>query len=108
MYKIWLRQYPDEPRYGINLRKTVLVMKLSLAFSLALTVSVHASVLGQKVNLQKKNITLKALLTELQKQTNYRFMYKKGILEKSLPVNLDLQNAPLSEVMEIAFKDQPF
>lgn len=108
MYKIWLRQYPDEPRYGVNLRKTVLVMKLSLAFSLALTVSVHASALGQKVNLQKKNITLKELLNELQTQTKYRFMYKKGILDSAMPINLDMRDAPLSEVLEAAFKNQPF
>src|SRR5690606_4903916 len=39
-------------------------------------------------------------------QTSYRFMYKRGVLDKAHPVSIEVTDRPLEEVLKLAFKDQ--
>ncbi len=73
MRKKWLCQLLG----GHRKRKVLLVMKLCISLMLFFTLGLSASTLGQqeRVNLDLKNVSIKVLFDEIQKQTNLFFVF---------------------------------
>ncbi len=53
------------------------------------------------------NVPLKTIFSAIQKQTGYGFFYDPALLAEAKRVTLSFQNAPLSEVLVLVFKNQP-
>ena len=83
------------------------IMKLTTVFILLLTAGVFASGKAQRVTLSMDQASIKEVLTELKKQTDYRFLYREDILEKLQPVTVHVTGKPLDEVLEQLFRDEP-
>jgi TonB-linked SusC/RagA family outer membrane protein len=59
------------------------------------------------VTLQAKNDPLEYVLKKLQQQTSLSFIYENDLLEKASPVTFNVVNMPLTQVLDLCFKNQP-
>ena len=87
--------------------KIQLIMKLTLMLFMVAIFQVSAATYAQKVTIKVKGATLKQVFEEIQKQTNYDFLYNPRDLEMSKPVNLAVENAGLKQALDYCFNDQP-
>lgn len=94
---------------GINLslqipRKFCLLMKLYLAFTLALCMQVSATTFSQgvKVSLEVKNVSLEQLIKEIKSRSDMRFLYNHEEISEAKRLSLQLRDATVEEVMEQA------
>ncbi|HTM98590.1 MAG TPA: SusC/RagA family TonB-linked outer membrane protein, partial [Pedobacter sp.] len=85
----------------------VIYMKLTLLFTLLLTVQVFAS-RAQNVSMRLENATLKSVLLDLRKQTNYSFIVQDEQLKLAKPISVNLSDKPLLQALAIIFEHQPF
>jgi len=90
-----------------GLFKTLLIMNLTTVFLFAICLSVNAEVFSQKVSLSEKNSSLEKVFKEINRQTNYTFVYTESLLKKSKSINLKVQNASIDLVLEMCLKEQP-
>ena len=81
-------------------RKTILIMKLSVFF-LLLAMQISAVNYGQKyLNLQESNIALQDVLKKIENQSSFRFYYSNDVLPSQKLVSINVVNASLDNVME--------
>lgn len=59
---------------------------------------------NEKLNLQLRNATLKEMFSAIEKQTNYKFLYRDDVLE-NIQVNVSASNALLTEVLNKALEN---
>lgn len=89
------------------MRKTLLMMKLTAIFWLALCLNVSAKGFSQNISLSMENVTLEKVFKEIKRQTGYTFAYTKALLQKSKQVTININNSPIEKVLELCFQDQP-
>jgi TonB-linked SusC/RagA family outer membrane protein len=82
-------------------------MKITAIFLLTASLAVSARTNSQTITLKVKDASLDKVFAEVKKQTGYSFVYKTEILEKAKTVDLNVVNAPLKQVLDLCFKDQP-
>src|SRR6187402_2573894 len=83
-------------------------IQVSLLLLLIACMELHATGFAQvKINLQLKESSLKQLLDEVEKQTDYRFVYHTGTLPEDKKVSIHVTNASLDEVLTKAFAGIP-
>jgi len=86
------------------LEKILLIMKLTtfLIFINLLQISAIGYSQNEKLSLQLNNATLKEMFAAIEKQTNYKFLYRDDVLEKQL-VSINATEKPLDEILQNAF-----
>ena len=89
------------------LTKTLLVMKFSAFFILVACLHANADGFAQRVSISEKNVSIKDVFKVIEKQTEYQFFYNERLLKQAKRVNIELSNAPVEQVLEACFKDQP-
>ena len=86
------------------LSKALLVMKIATFFLLVGVLQVSAKGFGQgKLNLKYKNAEISGILSGIEKQTHYRFLYNdqlRGIRQK---VTIDVENADIKQALDYLF-----
>jgi TonB-linked SusC/RagA family outer membrane protein len=87
--------------------KTALKMKITTVLLFAATLQVCAIGMAQKVTLKFKNDEISTVFKEIEKQTNYSFVYGEEQLAASKKINLSLRNEKLEVALSLIFKDQP-
>lgn len=84
---------------GISLKKTMLVMKISV-FMLLLAMQISAKDFAQNtITLNLKGTTLEKVFKAVEKQTPYRFFYSDDVVPVNMPVTISVQEASLDAVM---------
>lgn len=79
-------------------------IQVSLLLLLIACMELHATGFAQvKINLQLKETSLKQVLDEVEKQTDYRFVYHTGTLPEDKKVSIHVTNATLDDVLSKAF-----
>ena len=61
------------------------------------------SEIAERISLQLREISIKNLLNEVEKQTPYRFVYHTGTLPEDKKVTINVTNAGLDEVLSKVF-----
>src|SRR5665213_2682054 len=89
-----------------SVTKMLLIMKLTV-FLLIITMQVSAKGYSQTLTLSLKDVPLANVFSAIEKQTGYYFTYTRELLQNTTPVNLEVKNAGLKEVLDICLKDQP-
>ena len=82
-------------------------MKLTAFFLLIGTLHLSASGNAQRISLTLNNAPLASVFKEIEKQTNFNFIYGKEQLEQSRKVNISVSNMALENVLVLVFRDQP-
>lgn len=98
------------PRYRSSrgFTKTLRIMKLTAIILLAFCLQVSARSDAQIVSLSEKNVSLEKVFKSIKKQTGYDFWYENKLLDNGQKVTIVVNNQPLSQVLDLCFKDQPF
>src|SRR5436305_6095409 len=81
------------------------LMKLTGIFMLFFCL--HASAWGytqDRITLNLESANLKQVLTEIQKKTNYRFLYSQAVIDNKPNVSVHLDNAELIAALNTIFK----
>lgn len=86
--------------------KFFLVMKLTSILLFAACLQVSASGYGQAVTISGRNMALKNVFGQIQKQTGYLFFYSDGDLKNAEKVTIDVKDMDLIEVMDQIFQNQ--
>ncbi len=59
-----------------------------------------------KITLRLKNVTVEEVLTNIEKQTNYRFLYNKDIVNVNRIVDISVRNEWMTQVLDKLFKGE--
>jgi TonB-linked SusC/RagA family outer membrane protein len=89
------------------LTKTWRVMRLTAFILLAACLHVSAATSAQNVSLSVKNGNLVKVFEEIRQQTGYEFLCNVFLLQKAIPVNVNVKNVSVEQALDIVFKDQP-
>src|SRR5690606_14513102 len=85
-------------------------MKRLLLISLILNVTlVHSfayRAVSQVVTLDKRNATLQSILRDIGEQTGYNFLIKEELYDKTVPINIKLNNATLVDALKQSLTPQ--
>lgn len=82
-------------------------MKLLILLTTVACLQVSANGFGQTLSLSLANAPLEQAFKEIKKQTGYSFVYIRDQLKNTQPVNCQVKNAELKEVLDICFRNQP-
>jgi TonB-dependent starch-binding outer membrane protein SusC len=85
---------------GSECRKIVLVMKLTFVFTCVLCLQLSANVHSQtRVTLRLQQVSLNNVFLEIEKRTEYRFLFNDNLLQDEAKVTLDVKNEPVKDVL---------
>jgi len=90
------------------IRKTVLCMKITAFILLAFCLQVSASTMAQNITLSEHKAPLEQVLNEIKQQSGYVFFYNQKWMELAQPVDVDMKNKPLDQVLKVCFSNQPY
>jgi TonB-linked SusC/RagA family outer membrane protein len=62
---------------------------------------------AQTITLSLKKVPVEAALKEIEKRTNYRFVYTNEDLETTHPVTIDVKDASINTLLQRLFEEQP-
>ncbi|MEO8771104.1 MAG: TonB-dependent receptor [Ferruginibacter sp.] len=85
--------------------KVLLLMKLTiilLLFSLQLSANVFSQ---NRITLNIKSVALKAALQQIEKKSDYRFLYNDDVVRSSSRVDIAADNILITEVLDKLFND---
>src|SRR5690349_20428493 len=85
------------------LRKLMRIMKIAFILLFAACMNVYADGFAQKLTLSEKNASLEKVLRKIHVQSGYLFFYELDLLKKAHPVNIQVKDAALDEVLNICF-----
>lgn len=97
----------DERLRPVAIKKTLRIAKALTIILLVFSFQSSAKDLVQEITLSLKNVKLETVFKEIQKQTDYRFIYTQEQLETSQKVSLEVKKAQLENVLQLCFKEQP-
>jgi TonB-linked SusC/RagA family outer membrane protein len=92
--------------YISSTQKILLIMKITLVLLLAFMLNVNAKTFGQNVNLKLNNASVQQVFEEISKQTGYSFLYSDSKLKNTHPVNVNVTNAAVTDVLNNVLADQ--
>ncbi len=87
--------------------KTLLVMKFTVLFFLAICLQAGAVGYSQTVTMSLKNAPLQKVFMEINRQTGFQFFYKDELLDKAGHVDITVKETPLRQVLDICFAKLP-
>ena len=107
------RSLPAKSPYGRNKegrfrRKIFLVMKMTTILLTVVCLQISAKGLSQQVSLSLRNVPLERVFHEIRVQTGYNFVYNDDWLQSARKISIKVDKMPLSGVLDICFRDQPF
>src|SRR4030095_13302326 len=87
--------------------KGFIIMKLVVLLTTVLCLQAAAEGYAQTINLSLKDAKLERVFKEIEKQSDYRFVYTREQLESTTALSVDVKNASIKTVLDICFKGQP-
>jgi len=92
---------------GSRVTQTMLIMKLTAIVLLTACLQVSAKSNGQnRITISVKNAPLEKIFEAIEKQSTYVVWCEKALLQGTIPVNLNVSNALVDQVLAVALKDQ--
>ena len=89
-----------ELKHTIRIMKITTVLTLIAIFQLSAT-SLHSQ--NAKVSINRNNLPLKEFINEIERQTDYLFMYSEKEIDLQEQVQVNAKNKPVSKVLEEVF-----
>lgn len=91
-------------RHSYALKNALVIMKLTTLLLLACFLQVSAAVKGQAtITLKLKKAEIAQVLSSIEQQGTYRFLYNNALTEIKRKVNVDVTNSGLDAVMNTLF-----
>lgn len=107
MKKDWKTRGLFVPGIWYQMRKILIVMKLSLFIILVCLFSAGASVYSQnsRLNLDYKNVSLKDVLGAIEDQSEFRFAFSSEYLDLERKVSVRFENESVTTILDNIFKE---
>ena len=86
--------------------KTILAMRMTSFFLLALCMQVSASGLSQTVTFKGRDVHLRDVFTAIKEQTGYAVVFNPDLLDKAHPVSIDVKDVLLDEFLHAVLNQQ--
>jgi TonB-dependent starch-binding outer membrane protein SusC len=81
--------------------KTLLIMKFCIILLFACTVQSFAKIDAQTtVTLNLKNASISKVFNEIEKRTQFRFLYQDNIIPNANAININVKEAPVEDVLK--------
>jgi TonB-linked SusC/RagA family outer membrane protein len=95
---------------GREVKKMLLIMKLTWFLIFALSLSSSASLWSQatKMDVKAVNSTLQDLLTQIENNSNYRFFYNNEDIDVSQKVSVNAKNQTIGDILTEALEGMPY
>ncbi|NQX39181.1 SusC/RagA family TonB-linked outer membrane protein [Pedobacter steynii] len=81
--------------------------RLAPLILIVIFMQVSANVFAQKISLSGKGATIKSMLNDISRQSGYNVVYNEQVLKLTTPVNIQVNNAELIDVLNKLFEGQP-
>jgi len=99
--------FPNAKRHwDAYLFKTLLVMKMMMLFISLTCMQVAAKVKAQVITIAAEKAPITIVMKQIEKQSNYIFIYKDALIKQSTAVTLNVNAQPLTAVLERLFANQ--
>ncbi len=92
-------KFPYALRKRAGITKILVAMKLTALLLLALCLQISARSYSQQISLSLRQVNLKIVFKEIEKQSGYQFFYKEKLLKSAAPVTLHVVRADIREVL---------
>ncbi|MGN8059868.1 SusC/RagA family TonB-linked outer membrane protein [Pedobacter sp. 22163] len=89
-----------------QLRKLLLIMRLTAAILLLALMQLSASTRAQKVSIVEKNAPLERVLKEIRKQSGYDMIYDLSIILDAKPVSINVKQVNVLEAVQKSLTNQ--
>jgi TonB-dependent starch-binding outer membrane protein SusC len=93
-----------KPRTGSKI--FLRTVKLTGLCILIACLQVSAKANAQRLSISMKNGSLEKLFSEIEAQSNFVFAYDALLLKDAKPVNIELKDAPVEEILQASLKNQ--
>ncbi|MGV3528098.1 MAG: SusC/RagA family TonB-linked outer membrane protein [Flavisolibacter sp.] len=94
-------------RDKLPIKKTLLVMKLTILLLIGFCFGAQAKTYSQKVTLSEQNVPLQTVFAKIERQTGYTFVYRDEWMDRSSRVSVSVTNASLEQALAQCFREQP-
>ena len=91
----------------VALRKPLRIMKAVIVMILVFCLNSSAKTFSQEITLSLNNASFETAIKEIQKQTDYKFVYTKAQMEMANKVSLEVKKEKLETVLQLCFEGQP-
>lgn len=82
-------------------------MKLATFIIFATCMQLSATGFGQRISIKEKNSSLESIIKKIEKQSGYLFWYRVNVLKQIKKIDIDVKDASIREILDIAFANQP-
>jgi TonB-linked SusC/RagA family outer membrane protein len=86
------------------IHKLLLFMRLTVFFTIALSLHVSARPFAQTVTIASKGLTLEGVFRQIESQTGYSILWNEDLFDKNYKVDVDVKNAPVQTVLDICLR----
>ncbi|WP_172664743.1 TonB-dependent receptor [Pedobacter steynii] len=88
--------------------KLLVTLKFTVLLIISAFMQVSAASFAQKnISLSEKNSSLKQVLKSIEAQSGYSVFFIQKMIDKALPVTIDVKDVPLKEALDQCFENQP-
>lgn len=102
MYKINTKKFNCKLVCAIS--KYALAMKLSCILLLVNCLQVSAYTYAQRINLQKEQVSLMEIFSDIKQQSGYHIFYDSRLIKNTLPVSVNVRDVSLDRALEESLK----
>lgn len=88
-------------------RKLLLIMRLTAILSLVCCLHLSAKTYSQSVTLKASHISLYEVFNNISRQTGYEFVYDAQLVKRTAPVNIDVKQATIADVLKNCLSGNP-
>jgi len=99
--KIYIGQLFKIKRSNVFMLR-VLILLFLVGFT---TVNAADKIIRTKINLQVENVTIKSILSLIENQSDYIFIYNEGIINSNLKRSVSVTDGNIEDVLNLLFKD---
>lgn len=92
---------------SLESKQIILTMKITLFLLLFVTFQAYCEngySQSAKISIPRSTLKVSELLTQIESQTDYLFVYNKKSVDTKRVVNVDATNQPVSEILDKAFE----
>lgn len=88
-------------------RAILLRMNFALLLLMCTFMQITLAADAQKITIQKHNASLEYVLSEINRQTGYEFLYTREMMKETRVLDVDLKNQLLDDALKQVFRNQP-
>ncbi|HEV2478391.1 MAG TPA: SusC/RagA family TonB-linked outer membrane protein [Puia sp.] len=88
-------------RDAIAIPKLLLIMRITLFLTLALSIHASANTIAQTVTITSKRLTLEGIFREIESQTGYSVLWNESLFDKNYKVDVDVRDASVEKVLDL-------